>query len=368
MDLLIESLSRAGYNIDLLTFNEGDGRNHPNLTIYRVGNLLKFSNIRPGFSARKLVLDVVMFFHMVRLLAGKRYRVIHAVEESAFIAMVLGFVFRTPFIYDMDSSLATQMIDKYPSLSTIEKPLRWIESLPIRRACAVIPVCDALKNLALRYRSDDLYLLKDISLLDKSCSLGSTPAVDNLREIGDPSSDILLYIGNMEPYQGIDLLLESFALAVDGKADLKLIVIGGANDDVNKYKNLANNLGIAEKAYFLGPRPLEFLNAYCLQAKLLVSPRVYGENTPMKIYSYLDSGIPVLATRLPTHTEVMNDGNSFLAEPNSEAFAGAIVEVFADYDAALSRANVAAALIAQEHSKTAFSKRAMSIYKSLFGA
>lgn len=368
VDLLIDSLSTTGYEIDLLTFNEGEDRSYPNVTIYRVGKLLRFRKIRPGFSSKKLVLDVFMFFHMVRLLVRKRYLVIHAVEESAFMAMVLGFVFRTPFIYDMDSSLATQIIDKFTSLSVIEKPLRWLESLPIRWACAVVPVCDALMNLALRYRSEGVYLLKDISLLDKSCSLSSVPEVDNLSEIGDPSSDILLYVGNMEPYQGIDLLLESFALAVSKKEDLKLIVIGGTEADVNKYRNIVIDFGIVEKAHFMGARPLEYLNAYCLQAKLLVSPRIHGENTPMKIYSYLDSGVPVLATRLSTHTEVMNDGNSFLAEPNANAFSGAIEEVFEDYDVALSRANVAADLIAKEHSKTSFSNRIISIYTTLFGA
>jgi len=367
VDLLVESLSAAGYNIDLLTFSEGEDRDHPNLNIYRIGGLLKFSNIRPGFSVKKLVLDSLMFFHMLRLLLRNRYSVIHAVEESVFLAMVLGVIFRTPFIYDMDSSLVTQMTDKFPSLSALEKPLRWIESLPILRARAVVPVCDALMNLALQHRSNGVYLLKDISLLDKSCTLNSMTEIDNLTEIGDPNSGILLYVGNMEPYQGIDLLLESFALAVRKKGSLKLIIIGGVVEDVNKYRTIASDLGIAENAHFLGPRPIKYLNAYCMQANLLVSPRTHGENTPMKVYSYLDSGVPVLATRLPTHTEVMTDKNSFLAEANANAFSRAIEEVFEDYDAALARADVAAALIAKEHSKIAFSKRVSFIYKSVVG-
>ena len=45
-----------------------------------------------------------------------------------------------------------------------------------------------------------------------------------------------------------------------------------------------------------------------LAADVLVSPRLKGLNTPMKIYSYLDSGSAVLATRLRTHTQVLDDG------------------------------------------------------------
>ena len=52
---------------------------------------------------------------------------------------------------------------------------------------------------------------------------------------------------------------------------------------------------------------------------MLVSPRLKGLNTPMKIYSYLDSGSAVLATRLRTHTQVLDDGIAYLVEPEPVA-------------------------------------------------
>ena len=42
-------------------------------------------------------------------------------------------------------------------------------------------------------------------------------------------------------------------------------------------------------------------------ADVLVSPRSTGTNTPLKIYQYLRSGRPIVATRLVTHTQVLND-------------------------------------------------------------
>lgn len=69
----------------------------------------------------------------------------------------------------------------------------------------------------------------------------------------------------------------------------------------------------------MGPRPQSQLAYFLEQADILVSPRIQGENTPMKIYSYLDSGRPLVATRLPTHTQVLDDGISLLVEPNAEA-------------------------------------------------
>ena len=61
-------------------------------------------------------------------------------------------------------------------------------------------------------------------------------------------------------------------------------------------------------------------------AKVLVSPRKSGTNTPLKIYSYLRSGRPIVATNLITHTQVLNSEIAVLTEPEPEAFAKGIIE------------------------------------------
>jgi glycosyltransferase involved in cell wall biosynthesis len=70
--------------------------------------------------------------------------------------------------------------------------------------------------------------------------------------------------------------------------------------------------------HFLGPRPVSLLPVLLRQADVLVSPRLKGLNTPMKIYSYLDSGTAVLATRLRTHTQVLDDRTAYLVDPAPE--------------------------------------------------
>jgi glycosyltransferase involved in cell wall biosynthesis len=66
------------------------------------------------------------------------------------------------------------------------------------------------------------------------------------------------------------------------------------------------------------------------QADVLVSPRLKGLNTPMKIYSYLDSGTAVLATRLRTHTQVLEDRNAYLVDPEPEALGRGLAELLSD--------------------------------------
>ena len=40
---------------------------------------------------------------------------------------------------------------------------------------------------------------------------------------------------------------------------------------------------------------------------VLASPRRHGQNTPFKVFTYLASGKPLVATRIPTHTQLLDD-------------------------------------------------------------
>jgi glycosyltransferase involved in cell wall biosynthesis len=75
---------------------------------------------------------------------------------------------------------------------------------------------------------------------------------------------------------------------------------------------------------------VEQLGEWLRQADILVSPRLTGRNTPMKIYSYLDSGRPVIATRIPSHTQILDEDIVCLVEPEPEALAGSLVQLLSD--------------------------------------
>jgi glycosyltransferase involved in cell wall biosynthesis len=141
---------------------------------------------------------------------------------------------------------------------------------------------------------------------------------------------LLMYVGNLETYQGIDLLLESFALALKQNDRAELVIVGGQASDIQKYERKCWELGIGAKVRFLGPQPVERLGEYLSHADILVSPRIKGNNTPMKLYSYLHSGKPVLATNLPTHTQLIDKHVALLVEPQSAEFSKAMLRLIDD--------------------------------------
>jgi glycosyltransferase involved in cell wall biosynthesis len=79
-----------------------------------------------------------------------------------------------------------------------------------------------------------------------------------------------------------------------------------------------------------GQRPAEEIPAYLDAATILVSPRSTGTNTPLKIYQYLRSGRPIVATDLRTHTQVLSDDIALLAAATPAGFAAAMLRAFAD--------------------------------------
>jgi len=65
-------------------------------------------------------------------------------------------------------------------------------------------------------------------------------------------------------------------------------------------------------------------------ADVLTSPRTAGTNTPLKVYEQLMSGKPLVATRIPAHTQVLSDEHAFLVEPTVEDLARGIIEALSN--------------------------------------
>jgi len=293
---------------------------------------------------------------------SRHYDIVHAIEEASFMALVVCSITSTPFIYDMDSCMATQIVDKFPLLKPFRKIMDYIESMPMRHAAAVIPVCDALANQVLKYRDDNIVILKDVSLLGEE---SPHERKLDLRDELKLSGKIAMYIGNLESYQGIDLMLESFAIARQQNKDISLVIIGGNEVDIEKNLKLAASLGIENEVYFLGRRPMGHIGWYMSQANVLISPRKFGVNTPMKIYSYLHSGTAVLATALPTHTQIMTNEMAMLSKPDKQSFASGLITLMASPTLCDQLAKKASEFIEREHSYHVFKDKLCALYDSL---
>ncbi|HEX2218971.1 MAG TPA: glycosyltransferase family 4 protein [Gemmatimonadales bacterium] len=358
---VLDFLSDRGDTVDVLTYAEGADVAIPNVTVHRVPRIPGLRGIRPGFSLKKVASDVLMVGACLRLVRRNRYDLIHAVEESAFIAAAMRALAGVPYVYDMDSSLAEQLVDAYPALRFVLPVLRRMEALAVRRSSGVLTVCAALQDVALAHDPRQLVgRVEDTTLLSDPKSM-----TGNGRLPGTDGGPVAMYVGNLESYQGIDLLLEGFRHALTRVPAAKLVIVGGQGPDIARYRRRAERLGIVGSVVFTGPQPIGMLSELLRQADVLVSPRLKGLNTPMKIYSYLDSGSAVLATRLRTHTQVLNDGMAYLVEPEPVAFGRGLAELMADPELRARLASSAKAYVQREHTPEAARRKLEAFYSTM---
>ncbi|NEN95914.1 MAG: glycosyltransferase [Moorea sp. SIO3I7] len=168
VNLVLKVLSERGDKVDVVTYPEGRDINYENIKIYRTPKLPWVRNIRPGFSWKKIVCDVFMLLAVIRLVTKKRYDLVHAGEESVFIGLGLKILCKIPYIYDMDSSIAQQMIEKYPLLHIFSSVFNFFEGLAVKNAKVVVSVCDALAADIQKYKPRKTVVIPDISLLNSN--------------------------------------------------------------------------------------------------------------------------------------------------------------------------------------------------------
>lgn len=368
LEVLVQRSPRP--EIDLLVYHEGAPLELPGVRVHRI-RVPRFirpflSGVRPGITLKKLVCDIFFFLEALRLAVTSRrsggYHLVHAVEESVFIALLMRMVWRTPYLYDMDSSLSLQLTDTWRVLRIFRPLMAGLERLAVRRSAAVVPVCDTLAAVADEAGSPHTCILRDISLLDHPDQ--DAEVALSLREAAGIADDsrVILYVGNLERYQGIDLALEAFSRVADEHRDAHLVVIGGAPEHVAAYQHTAASYGASSRIHFLGPRPVAHLHRLITEADTLISPRILGNNTPMKIYSYLHSGKPLIATAIPSHTQVLTDAVACLCEPTPEGFARGLSWVLSQYEDASKMGERARQLAEERYTLSIFRQSLLGLY------
>ena len=113
-------------------------------------------------------------------------------------------------------------------------------------------------------------------------------------------------------------------------ADAVLLLVGGEPELAERLRARATRLGVEGAVRFAGKRPIELMPEFMGLAAVLVSPRAEPLVTPLKIYAYMASGRPIVATDLPTHTDVLDESSAILVPSTAEGLAQGIAQVLAD--------------------------------------
>jgi glycosyltransferase involved in cell wall biosynthesis len=349
----LKALTQLGHSVDLVTYHIGQRIEIPGVRVYRSLPLPFINNVPIGPSWVKFPLDMFLSLRVLFLLPvlGK-IDFIQSHEEGALIGGIVAKLLGKPHVYDMHSSLPQQLVNysftkPKALLSLARKGETWI----IRHSAAVIVVCPWLERVVTEIRPEtSVFLIENPPVCPPADSSVAEEGFAMKRELGLDGKQVILYTGTFEINQGLEIALGSIAKVVERRPDSFFLFIGGEPEQVAALKAAADEAGVGQHALMLGQRPPSEMPVFMELASVLISPRKVGQNTPLKIYSYLQSGRPIVATDLETHRQVLDEKTAMLVEPSPEAFADGILQVLEDEALAQSMGMAGKALLNERYS------------------
>lgn len=171
---------------------------------------------------------------------------------------------------------------------------------------------------------------------------------EELRVMLNLSKDkkIVMYTGHLYGWKGIDTAIHAAKL-LRAHDDISFIFIGGTKEDIHTYRTFVEKEGL-HNVHILGYRSNRDIPRYLRSADLLLLPNSARTKesveytSPIKLFEYMASGVPIIASNLPSIREILNDRNAIMVEPDNErAMADTILSALTHGEAMNQRASQA---------------------------
>lgn len=327
------ALSELGYRVDLLTYPLGRALEIPRVRTIRSRRLPGVQNVPIGLSFRKVLLDAVLVPELARRMAYGGYACVHAVEEAAFPAVLLGRRYGVPVIYDMQSSLPEQLAKHAVFRAGAAQALllrceRWL----LERADSVVGSAGLAKRvraMAPEARVREWCFPSDLD----GASPGEAEALRAALGIA-PGRPVVLYSGTFETYQGLPELLDAIPRVRAAVPNVTFVLVGADSTGDTTVRRNHVELIRAGALRVVRRQPREKIPPFLALADVVVSPRAYGDNLPLKIFDYLAAGRPIVATDIPAHRSVLDDGCAVLTRGRPADLAEGVVRLLKDRELA----------------------------------
>lgn len=321
----VQALVKSGYSVDLLTLPIGERREIRGVNIIRVANPFQFRQIPIGPSAYKIFFDILLFFKGLELIRKNKYLVIHGIEEAGMIAVLLSrfAACRAVFEKHSDPSSYKKGFVKNILLSGYA----FVERMTVKRVDAVICTGAGLtKQVNDMGTSTRAFHIFDIpsSLVEPD-----PERVAQVREeLQQGQNEILItFVGSFAIYQGVDLLIESIPEVVKSCPQARFVIIGGSAREIEERQKILRQKNVLEAVSFIGMVAPDTLPDYLSASDILLSPRLSGVNTPLKLLDYLKAGRSIMATDVEANRLILNADLATLAAPEPQDMAAKMISL-----------------------------------------
>lgn len=355
------ALFELGYEVDLLCLPFGEARHADRVRIIRVKNVGSLSDIPIGPSPWKLAFDFKLWRRARQLIREQRYDFIHAVEDAGIFALSLARLSQARFIFEKHSDPGSYRKGGLRNL--VMSAYARVEARVIKQADAVIGTGPALVEQAQASAPDTpCHHIFDIaSSLEEPVPERVTTIRQELQQ--EPDEVLITYVGSFAVYQGIDLLFDAIPRVVQQRSSVRFVIIGGTEAEIAARRK---QLGaVADAVTFLGKIPPDELPNYLAASDVLLSSRIAGNNTPLKLLDYLKVGRCILATDNQANRLILDEESARFVDANSVSFAEGVCALVDDPALREQLAARGQTLIRDTYNFDEFKRRLGAVYEGL---
>ena len=279
--------------------------------------------IAPGVIARQPLLnqkEVIdgLTRRLGQIIPTLRPDVLHAHSPclNAIAALRAGKKFGIPVVYEVRAFWEDAAVDHGTSseFGLRYRATRALETYAFRQADAITTICEGLRKdiVARGIPAHKVSVIPNAVDIDKF-AVGGTPDLDLKRKLGLQDKRLIGFIGSFYAYEGLDILLHAVPLMLAREPTLRVLLVGGGPQDA-QLRQLAAELGIADKVVFTGRVPHEQVQQYYDLLDVMVYPRLSMRLTelvtPLKPLAALAQGRLLAASDVGGHRELIEDGKT----------------------------------------------------------
>jgi len=323
-----KALKSLGNEITIHTYH--NGRNIQGLCIKRIINIPWYRKLEAGPSYHMIYLDFFLLLHSLGYSYLNTPDIIHAhLHEGAFIGKICSRLRykKIPLIFDIQGSLTMEMLD-HDFTKRNSLPYKFFRFLEINMNKMADAIITSSSNLAEILKTEfdvdkeKIFVVPDG--VDTSIFKPNYNTSTLQKNLGIPKNKrIIVYLGLLNEYQGIDYLLKAIPTILNKVSDVHFLVMGYPN--VEKYKNIAKKLGILENITFTGRINYNEAPKYLALGDIAVSPKISRTEANGKIYNYMAMGLPTVVFDTPPNREILGDLGVYSKLGHYNSLADAII-------------------------------------------
>lgn len=319
---LSEALHELGHDVHVVAYHLGQQQVLHNFHLHRIKDLGWYSRMQAGPSYGKLIVDFYLAAKLREVIDKEKIEVIHAHHfEGLLVALLARRNRKLPIVFDAHTLLGTELPSYGLGMPGGFKTAlgRFLDRHLPRRAAHVVGVSQEIRDTLVAIQAVKAH---DISVVPNGVELdylASGTATENDRKV-----KVLIFTGNLAPYQGIDLMLTAFAAVCRERDDTLLHIVSG--DTFQPYEGLAEKLGIRDRIRFI-PDAFAALPDTLANADVALNPRADCDGVPQKLLNYMAARCPIVSfAGSARHLEHATSG-LIVDQADPQAFAHAILSL-----------------------------------------